>query len=90
MSDKQVLVQTVHHHYEHFDKFSDDLKVGDEMYVVGLHTSIEKVRTNDHDEMVFDLDITGARFKKRSKMMLIVPKKVPVTILIEKTEPVTS
>lgn len=90
MTKKQVLVQTVHHHYEHFDVFSNDLKVGNEMYVVGLHTSIEAIRVNDKDEMVLDLDITGSTFKKRSKMMLIIPKKVPVTILIEKKENVTS
>jgi hypothetical protein len=90
MSDKQVLVQTTQHFYEHMDTFSDMLKVGNEMYVVGLHVSIEKIRINDHDEMVLDLDITGATVKKRSKMMLIVPKKVPITILIEKNEPVTS
>lgn len=83
MSDKQILIQTTNHSYQHVDTFSHMLEEGHEMYVGGLHVSIEKVRTNSHDEMVLDLNITGATVKKRSKMMLIIPKKVPVTTLLE-------
>ncbi len=67
--------------YEETDKFSESLKVGEDVRIAGLHASIIAIRVNDKDEMVWDLAITGAPIKKRSKMMLIIPKKLPVTVL---------
>jgi preprotein translocase subunit YajC len=67
--------------YEETLKFSHDLVVGDEINVGGLHAEIEKVVTNHHDDLVLHLKITGATIKKRSKMMLIIPKKTPITTL---------
>jgi hypothetical protein len=39
---------------------------------------------------VFHCEIIGARFKKYSKMMLIVPKMLPFSVLIEKDEEITT
>lgn len=67
--------------YEKIDKFSHDLEVGDEFEIGELHVHIEKIVTNNHDEIVLTLKIIGSTIKKRSKMMLIIPKKLPVTTL---------
>lgn len=64
---------------EKVDKFSENLKIGDEFRIGGLLVKVLARRANDHDEMVFDLELIGAIFKKRSKMRLIVPKKLPIT-----------
>lgn len=67
--------------YEKIDKFSEDLKVDDEFKIGDCLVKILRVRTNDKDELILDLDYVGARFKKRSKMMLIIPKKIPIETL---------
>jgi preprotein translocase subunit YajC len=67
--------------YEKIDKMTEDVKVDDEIRIGGLLCTVTKIRTNDHDDLVWDLDIVGAKFKRRSKIMLILPKKVPVTTL---------
>lgn len=67
--------------YEKVSTISDNLTVADKIRIGGVHTSIDKIVTNDHDELVLHLTITGASIKKRSKMMLILPKKTPITIL---------
>lgn len=67
--------------YEKIDKFSEDLKVDDEFRIGDCLVKILRIKTNDKDELVLDLDYIGARFKKRSKMMLIIPKKIPIETL---------
>lgn len=67
--------------YEETDKFTQDLAIGDEFDIGGLHTQIEKIAINDHDSVVLHLMIIGVTVKKRSKMMLIIPKKLPITTL---------
>lgn len=67
--------------YEKILKSSEDLKTDDEFRIGDCLVKILRVRTNDKDELILDLDYVGARFKKRSKMMLIIPKKIPIETL---------
>jgi hypothetical protein len=81
-----VLVTETVRRLKEVDKFSHDLKVGDEFRIGGLLVQIERILTNDHDQRVLFVEIIGASIKKRSKMTLIVPKMVPFSVLIEKDE----
>ena len=66
--------------YEKIDKFSHDLVVGDHIEIGELHSRIEKVMTNDFDQIVLHLKIVGST-KKNAEMVLIISKKLPVTTL---------
>lgn len=75
-------------HNDHFfddfgdkGKFTHDMKVGDEFRVGGLLTSIEKIMVNASDELVFNLVLIGVPVKKRSRMTMIIPKKLPIEVL---------
>ena len=67
--------------YQKIDKFSNALAVGDVLEICGTHAKIDKISTNDHDDLVLHLTIIKATFKRRSKMMLILPKKLLVITL---------
>ena len=67
--------------YEEVDKFSDDVEVGDDFKIGDVMVTVRQIKLNNHDEFVFHLEIVGAATKKRSKMMLIIPRKTPVQIL---------
>lgn len=62
-------------------KASENLVVGDEMRVGGLCVRIEDVSVNDYDDLILVTTIVGSTVKKRSKLTIIMPKKMPVTIL---------
>jgi len=83
LEDKQVLIQTVVHHYEHVDIFAEDLLKGQEMFVAGLHVSIAEI-THASDHVMLNLHVTGALLRSIEMMTLMLPNKAPVTILIEK------
>ena len=57
---------------------TENLKIGDNIIVCGRSTHIDKIGTNGHDERVLNLTIDDALVKKRSKAMLIIPKKTMV------------
>lgn len=67
--------------YEEIKKSSEEFKLGNEIKVAGVHCAIYKIETNSHDELVLHLAIANAKFKTRSEMMLIIPKKIPVITL---------
>jgi len=60
---------------------SEALMIGDEFKIGDLHVQVERRDTNLHDEMVLHLTVLGVTVKKRSKMMLIIPKKLPIITL---------
>lgn len=62
-------------------KSSENLEVGDCMLMGGVMTNILKVSTNGRDDLVIIATIAKAPSKRRSEMMLIMPKKIPVYIL---------
>lgn len=67
--------------YEEILKASEDLKVGDEFRVGDVLMNVEKVIDNQRGDLVLSLAIVGATIKKRSKSMLIIPKKIPIVTL---------
>jgi hypothetical protein len=67
--------------YEEVVKSSQNLEINDAIRVGGVYCRIERIVTNHHDELVLHLVITGATVKQRSKMMLILPKKIPICTL---------
>jgi phage FluMu gp28-like protein len=67
--------------YEEIKKSSEEFKLGNEINIAGVHCMIHKIVTNSHDELVLHLAIANAKYKTRSQMMLIIPKKIPVTTL---------
>lgn len=64
-------------------KFTEDVKVGDKFDVGDLKFRVERKSVNNNDEMIFNCEIIGAQYKKRSKAVLIIPKKTPITTLID-------
>lgn len=62
-------------------KLTENLEVGDCLLVGGVFVNILQIQVNDHDEMVINATIAGAPNKKRSRMTVIIPKKIPVSIL---------
>jgi preprotein translocase subunit YajC len=72
---------TDHNLMQRIDKSSDKLKVGDMIVVAGMYSRVDKVVVNLHDDMVLHLTIINTTNESRSKMMLILPKKVPVATL---------
>jgi hypothetical protein len=64
---------------EKIEELSEKIKAGDNVLIAGQHAVIREVLLNNHDEMVWRMDIVDAKFKSRSKMTLIIPKKLSVT-----------
>jgi hypothetical protein len=83
MEDKQVLIRIVKRDYEHVNIFAEDLLMGQEMYVAGLHVSIAEI-THASDHVMLNLHVTGALLRSIELMTLMLPNKAPITILIEK------
>jgi hypothetical protein len=67
--------------YEKTLQFSENLRVGDQFLIGDLLVDVLAIRKNKKDELVLDLKILGATVKKRSTMMLILPKKTPIETL---------
>ena len=61
-------------------QLSEDLKVGDEFRIGDVLVTVTQVLTNDSNERVLHLLIVGAVKQKYSKMMLIIPKKIPIVL----------
>ena len=57
------------------------LSIGDRFEIGGQCVKLAKRSINKHDELVLTLDIPDPIAKKRSKMMLIVPKGLTCYIL---------
>lgn len=58
----------------------EHLKVNDVIYIGGIRAVIVKIQTNAHDEIVLHLMNPNAITKHRSKLMLIIPKKIAIYI----------
>lgn len=63
---------------EEIIKTSEDIEVGDQINFGGQLVTVERIVTNNHDERVWHLKVDGIKFKSRSKMMVIIPKKIPI------------
>lgn len=71
--------------YDEIQKFSGDIAVNDEFVIGGFIVQVDKRTINHHDNIVFDLTIFNMSVKKRSKMLLIIPKRVLVNTIKLKT-----
>jgi len=77
-TERSIVAEMV---YEKIDKSSEDLVVGDEFRIGDVLTKIALKKINDKGDLILHLDIVGATVKKRSKMMLILPTKIPIETL---------
>lgn len=58
---------------------TDEIEVGARIHFGDRLVEITKIVENSHGELVWHVNIVGATTKKRSKAMIIIPKKVPFT-----------
>ena len=77
-TERSIVAELV---YEKIDKFSQDLVVDDEFQIGDNLVKLTRKGMNDHGDLIFHLDIVGATVKKRSKMLLILPTKIPIETL---------
>jgi len=65
--------------YEKTLKFSNELIVGDQVEIGEVLAEVIKVKDNLNGDLILHLLIVGATIKRRSDMILILPKKIPIT-----------
>lgn len=80
----EVLVSHATHKTWVDEMFTEQLKVGDELDVIGLRVVIRLILQDSPTTLALRLDILGATDKKKSKMTLVVPKGMPAEVMVKK------